>query len=298
MGALNTTEINVDSLSSTTINTNTINITGNTVTSGLTVNNLTVLNTGATQFINAFNDEIIINNGNGTSAGIQIHQSSFLKPKIIDVFNQDYSLRHLYIYDDGVTGLVTLANNTVSIDTYANSVSIPSGSLYIKAKTTLQDFVSFAPLLGSGGIYFNSNSESNPYFYLQNSAGTTTNVSISSSGDSYFNGGNIGVGVVAPSEKLSIQNGNLALQTIGSKLIIAAGTNASIGIVTLTAGTVTVNNTLVTNNSIILLTIQGGTLTNIGSHYISARVANTSFTITSTNILDSSNVGWLIIEPS
>jgi hypothetical protein len=46
------------------------------------------------------------------------------------------------------------------------------------------------------------------------------------------------------------------------------------------------------------LTVNGGTVTNLGVQYISARTAGTSFTITSMNILDASTVSWIIIEPS
>lgn len=292
MGAFNTDILNTNTINATSAITTTLSA------SSLQTTTLQIYNTGSTIAFNILNDGTIeTNGGSGTNSGIAIHQRSFTQPKIIDVFNQDYSLRYLYIYDDGVTGLVTLSNNTVSIDAYSNTVSIPSGTFYIKAKTTMQDFAVFTPLLGGGGVYFNSNSDNHPYFYLQNSAATTTQVSISSSGNSYFNSGNVGIGTISPTEKLSIQNGNLALQTIGSKILIASGTNASVGVVTLTAGTATVNNNLVTTSSIIMLTHQNNSGT-IGTPTISARVANTSFTITSTSASDTSLIAWSIIEPT
>ena len=70
------------------------------------------------------------------------------------------------------------------------------------------------------------------------------------------------------------------------------------GIATLAGGTVTVNTTKVTANSRIFLTINGGNLANVGTTYISARIAGTSFTISSTNSQDVSNVAWLIVEPN
>jgi hypothetical protein len=36
----------------------------------------------------------------------------------------------------------------------------------------------------------------------------------------------------------------------------------------------------------------------VGSTYISARSAGTSFTISSTNVLDAADVAWIIIEPA
>ena len=92
--------------------------------------------------------------------------------------------------------------------------------------------------------------------------------------------------------------GNVTLSAVGGSLLVREGTNAISGLATLSSGTVTVSTTKVTANSRIYLTINGGTLANVGTPYISARVAGTSFTITSTNVLDASNVAWFIIEPA
>jgi hypothetical protein len=91
---------------------------------------------------------------------------------------------------------------------------------------------------------------------------------------------------------------DLKLDTVGKGLYVKEGSNATMGTATLVAGTVTVSTTKVTANSRIFLTVNGGTLTNIGSTYISARTAGTSFTISSTNILDASDVAWIIVEPA
>lgn len=93
--------------------------------------------------------------------------------------------------------------------------------------------------------------------------------------------------VTLSSNTITLQNG----------VYLREGTNATLGVVTLTAGTATVNTTRVTANSRIFLTIQGGTLTNVGNPYVSARSVGTSFSITSTNGSDVSDVGWNIIEP-
>lgn len=78
---------------------------------------------------------------------------------------------------------------------------------------------------------------------------------------------------------------------------VVEGTNAAMGIATLSGGTVTVSTSKVTANSRIFLTTDGGTLTHVGTPYISSRSVSVSFTITSTNALDVSNVAWIIIEP-
>lgn len=93
-------------------------------------------------------------------------------------------------------------------------------------------------------------------------------------------------------------NANIKLGTAGNGLYIKEGSNATMGIATLSGGTVTVSTTKVTASSRIFLCIDGGTITNVGATYISARTAGTSFTISSTNILDASNVSWVLIEPA
>lgn len=110
--------------------------------------------------------------------------------------------------------------------------------------------------------------------------------------------GNVGIamGATAADEKLTIA-GNLKLNTVGNKELIKEGSNASMGRATLTSGAVTVSNTLVTASSEIFLTTQSPSGT-VGTPYVSARVAGSSFTITSTSGADASTVAWHIIEPA
>jgi hypothetical protein len=91
--------------------------------------------------------------------------------------------------------------------------------------------------------------------------------------------------------------GNLTLGAAGNKINITEGANASCGVVTLVAGVATVNTTAVTANSRIFLTRQTTSGTLGTSVDVTARVAGTSFTITSNgSILDTSTVAWLIIN--
>jgi len=85
--------------------------------------------------------------------------------------------------------------------------------------------------------------------------------------------------------------------SISDTLNILEGVNKSMGVVTLVGGTATVLTSLVTADSRIFLTVQGGILTNVGFQYVSTRTPGTSFTITSSDTLDVSDVAWIIIEP-
>lgn len=92
-------------------------------------------------------------------------------------------------------------------------------------------------------------------------------------------------------------SGDVSLTTIGNVLRIAGGTNGSRGRAVLVGGTVTVSNTLVTDDSDIFLTsqIDGGTP---GSLRVSTRNSGTDFTIQSSSALDTSTVAWWFVKPS
>ena len=74
------------------------------------------------------------------------------------------------------------------------------------------------------------------------------------------------------------------------------GSNKRMGQAVLVGGTILVANTTVTANTRIFLS-HANTSGTLGHLHISARVAGTSFTITSSSGTDTSTVNWLLIEP-
>lgn len=101
-----------------------------------------------------------------------------------------------------------------------------------------------------------------------------------------------------PTDKVEV-TGNVALLAAGNKLKIATGSNASIGTSgAMTAGTITVNTTAVTANSIILLTgIDGSTpCATCGDLSVGTITAGTSFVINSSINTDTRTVNYLIIN--
>jgi hypothetical protein len=91
---------------------------------------------------------------------------------------------------------------------------------------------------------------------------------------------------------------NVKLTTIGNGLYIAEGTNATMGVATLVAGTKVVSTTKVTANSRIFTSIQSlGTVTVPKGIGVTARSVGTSFTITSADATDTSVIAWYMIEP-
>lgn len=89
---------------------------------------------------------------------------------------------------------------------------------------------------------------------------------------------------------------NLNFTDVGARLKILEGSDAMMGLATLSGGSATVANANVTANSRILLTCQGGTVTNVGAQRIGTITPGTGFTIVSANVLDASTVFWFIVE--
>lgn len=91
--------------------------------------------------------------------------------------------------------------------------------------------------------------------------------------------------------------GNVVVNTAGKGLQVKEGANATMGTLTLNGATpVVVSTTAVTANSRIFLTTQlvAGTPATYG---VTARSAGTSFSVTGV-ALDTSTVGWLLVEPA
>lgn len=92
--------------------------------------------------------------------------------------------------------------------------------------------------------------------------------------------------------------GSLHLSVAGNGILIKEGSNATMGVATLVAGTVTVSTTKVTANSRIFLEVQSlGTVAVATPVAITARSAGTSFTISSSSLTDTSVIAWMIVEP-
>jgi hypothetical protein len=100
--------------------------------------------------------------------------------------------------------------------------------------------------------------------------------------------------------------GELAVVNDTGEVRVGDGTNAFSalrknprrGTTTLVAGTKVVNDATITTASIILVTVQSlGTVTAPKAVAVTARVAGTSFTVTSSDNTDTSVVGYEIREP-
>lgn len=135
------------------------------------------------------------------------------------------------------------------------------------------------------------------------------NVLIGNNAGSNTNTGNYNV-IIGSNSGISLGNtsnnillcdgqGNIRLQSDSTGKVSIPGflslSSSNIGKATMTAGSVTVSNTLVTSSSVIQLTCQalGGTQ---GFLRVGTIVANTSFQILSSNGADTSTIGWTILN--
>lgn len=116
-----------------------------------------------------------------------------------------------------------------------------------------------------------------------------------SDGGAYF-AGRVGIGEEDADEALVVV-GNVKLSAPGDKLMIATGSNASIGTSTLVGGTVTVSTTAVTSSSKVFVSrnTTGGTAGHLNCP--TASIVNaTSFVINSSSGSDTSTVNWWIVN--
>lgn len=185
----------------------------------------------------------------------------------------------------GTTNVVNLNADVISaVD--INVANSPAGTDAIRARVTNDPQPRFL-VKTDGSINLGSGS-------------AATDTSISRSGvNALTTPGFFAMGSGQSGGTFSIFGGSLSLGTAGVGLRIAEGVNARMGVATLVAGTVVVNNTSVTANTRIQLTIQSlGTVTDPKAIGVTARIAGTSFTIRSADVTDTSVIAWELKEPA
>lgn len=149
-----------------------------------------------------------------------------------------------------------------------------------------------------GGAFFAANTGTSPTYTALYAGLNTTEPTFTNSAFTADNGA-----IAAPiaifrdngTKVFSIEDGGNPTLALGNKLVIATGTNASIGTATLVAGTVTVSTTAALTASKIFVTVTtpGGTQ---GFLSVPTITNATSFVITSTSATETSIVNWWIIN--
>lgn len=215
----------------------------------------------------------------------------------VAVFTEQFSITSPVVLNGSevVTGTLTVVNGVTTLGNELhvnanmivnNSASNVGAGIFV-GKSDGSQYTNFIladnvyPLdQNPGGHYWAFSHRTTHHFLIfnYNGAGTYTNVlDIDESGNQTI-------------------KGNVSLSVAGNKLKIATGTNASAGTGTLSSGTVTISTTAVTASSLIFITDTSSGSTNVGTLRVSAQTANTSFVVTSSNVLDASTFNWLIIN--
>jgi hypothetical protein len=191
-------------------------------------------------------------------------------------YRNGYDASNYMSFTTASTGSTTFAlTGTSPTFTFSNSVNVSTFSLSVGTASTAARLVST----------YNSGDQ----LRLAYDGSNYTTFQVGSGGDMTITptGGDISIG------------GNVKLNSSGNGLYIAEGSNATMGTATLSGGTVTVNNTKVTANTRIFLTVGTlGTVAVAQAVAVTARSVGTSFTITSAGITDTSVVQYLLVEPN
>ena len=132
------------------------------------------------------------------------------------IFNGD-SNTGIYRPTTDTLGFSTAGSERMRIDSSGNvGIGIdPSYKFEIKssgAGNYIQHFVS-SDGASLGGFY--ENADTDALFFLKNASGAIK-VEIDSDGDSYFVGGNVGIGTASPSVRLHVDNGDLRVRDSGN----------------------------------------------------------------------------------
>lgn len=197
------------------------------------------------------------------------------------------------------TNIVFIGGLNTAIGSEVLCVTGNAGSLSMSVYNTNTTAGSYAQTIyGCGSqrgyvLVYNQNTATSGYaaantMVVDGSGGLNLAASTASATIKFFPGGTV--------EKARFDgSGNFILKAAGIGFQLQSGTNARAGNATLVGGTVTVSNTTVTANTIVMLTrkTSGGT---VGTAITYTLSAGASFTITSDNVLDTSTFTYLLME--
>jgi len=236
-----------------------------------------------------------------------------------------YGIRLAGFDASNLTTYTTLSNNNVTglcaaciqVSSFSSFTNIIGGVLNYTNTTTTSGAISLGGIQSTllSGVLINGGGTGSNGVFMDNSSSPanstvvngcmftaiTNAVNVYSTGSVTVTGlrvmSNVASGTMLTSSAgVSIQTpyyyGN-SPEIIGSKVIVASGTGASVGIATLVSGSKTVTNPLVTTSSEVFLSV---TTVSGQQGILSCNVAGGSFTITSTNSGDNSTISWIVVN--
>lgn len=261
--------------------------------------------------LNALNAQYIISDGTQNAAFFTQYQDSAFyginrNPSTGNIFNPSKSTA-VYAINSSNTGsnhqwyVSTSANTTptlaMMLDSNSNLI-LNNGSINVSNFYSTQNYSFFGTFNQSMNLGVNRNPVTGNISNVNYGCAQYSAMGDSTGGYHDWYTSNTTNTVPVKSASLDV-NGNFSLNLVGSGLKIKEGTNATMGRGTLINGVLTINTNKVTTNCEIFITVQSlGTVSVPTTLAITSKINNTSFTVTSASLTDTSTFSWLIIEPS
>ena len=183
----------------------------------------------------------------------------------------------------GGTGYVTLPAQS-------STVNNPVTGLNIWSDASAR--FGFKNTLGASALFDSSALTTDRIYTLPDAALTLVGGTGTSNQLAIWNGTN----TISSAAALSLASTVLVFGQLGGTISIKTGSNAKAGSGTLVGGTLTIANTSITSNSKIFVTITTLGTVAAPKAFNVTKIANTSFTVTSSDNTDTSTFDWFIIE--
>jgi hypothetical protein len=180
-----------------------------------------VYNSTPTDIFSIINDgTITVHGGNGFNGTFEIHQKAGTT-HILSVYDVAYNKQMLTITDNGAAGGLFIGAGALQINAYSGQSIFTGSNVSVRGTVAGGDILAVVPSAGNGGAYI-SDVANEPFIYMQDST-AATRVRISTSGDSWFIGGNTGFGFAgAMTARLQVR-GNATATDYAQKIEDSAG---------------------------------------------------------------------------
>lgn len=231
------------------------------------------------------------NNGNSVWLGADL-VSTFVQPFKGGLFQ---GVGFAFPDSGATTGELPAANTVKVYNTKSGAATVGTTLSFVGANQTVASATAVA-----GGFTFTTGSATGSGSTGNGGAFTVdTGTSVGgSAGSIVLKTGGTTAATIGADQSVTL-TGAPILSTAGKTLNIkeAAGGADCMGGGTMVGGTATITTSCAATTSRIFITDTGGTVTNLGTVYISAKNSG-NFVVTSTNILDVSTFDWVILKPN